>query len=55
MPKKSTVNDINWNLVKENLAGDAAVLVVDVAKEKQYALLSTRRLSDLSAFRPHIL
>lgn len=40
------VNDINWNLVKENLAGGAAVLAVDVAKEKQYALLSTGSLSD---------
>ncbi|MDD5410081.1 MAG: transposase [Methylobacter sp.] len=35
------VNDINWSLVKENLAGGAAVLAVDIAKEKQYALLST--------------
>jgi transposase len=35
------VSDINWNQIKEKLAGNAAVLAVDVAKEKQYALLST--------------
>jgi len=35
------VNDINWVQIKEKLAGRVAVLAVDVAKEKQYALLST--------------
>jgi|GEM_PF-5956827 hypothetical protein len=35
------VSDINWNLVKEKLAGSTAVLAVDVVREKQYALLST--------------
>jgi transposase len=35
------VNDINWIQMKEKLAGGTAVLAVDVAKEKQYALLST--------------
>lgn len=35
------VNDINWVQMKEKLAGGTAVLAVDVAKEKQYALLST--------------
>ena len=34
------VNQINWNQTKENLSGAAAVLAVDVAKEKQYALLT---------------
>jgi transposase len=34
------VNDINWAQLKDKLAGCAAVLAVDVAKEKQYALLS---------------
>jgi transposase len=35
------VNDVNWAQLKEKLAGGSAVLAVDVAKEKQYALLST--------------
>jgi transposase len=35
------VNDVNWAQLKEKLAGGIAVLAVDVAKEKQYALLST--------------
>lgn len=35
------VNNINWTQVKEQLAGEAAVLAIDVAKEKQYGLLST--------------
>ncbi len=34
------VNQINWNQTKENLSGAAAVLAVDIAKEKQYALLT---------------
>ena len=34
------VNQINWNQVKERLSGEAAVLAIDVAKEKQYALLT---------------
>ena len=33
------VNQINWNQTKENLSGAAGVLAVDVAKQKQYALL----------------
>jgi transposase len=35
------VNDINWNQIKEQLAGESAMLAIDVAKEKQYALLSS--------------
>jgi len=34
------VNQINWNQVKGYLAGEAVVFAVDVAKEKQYALLT---------------
>ncbi len=34
------VNQINWNQVKERLSGEAAVFAIDVAKEKQYALLT---------------
>jgi transposase len=43
------VNDVNWGQIKEQLAGSVAVLAVDVAKEKQYALLSTadRSVSEL--------
>jgi hypothetical protein len=33
------VNKINWPQVKEQLSGEAAVFAIDIAKEKQYALL----------------
>lgn len=35
------VNNINWTKIKEQLAGEATVLAIDVAKEQQYALLGT--------------
>lgn len=35
------VNTINWDQLKSELSGEAAVLALDVAKENQYALLST--------------
>jgi transposase len=35
------VNDINWTKAKEQIAGGHAAMTVDIAKEKQYALLST--------------
>lgn len=35
------VNDINWVQLQEQIAGGEAALAVDIAKEKQYALLST--------------
>lgn len=35
------VNDINWAQLQEQIAGGEAALAVDIAKEKQYALLST--------------
>ena len=34
------VNKINWSKVTKQLSGEAAVFAIDVAKEKQYALLS---------------
>ncbi len=35
------VNDINWLEVKAQLCGGSVVLAVDVAKEKQYGLLTS--------------
>ncbi len=35
------VNEINWAQAKEKIAGGHAAMTVDIAKEKQYALLST--------------
>jgi transposase len=38
--RSKKVNKINWNQVNEQLSGAAAVFAIDVAKEKQYALLT---------------
>ena len=35
------VNKINWIQVTERLPEEVVVFAIDVAKEKQYALLST--------------
>jgi transposase len=37
------VNDINWTQLQDQIAGGDAALAVDIAKEKQYALLSTEK------------
>lgn len=39
--KAKKVNQINWAQAKEQIAGGHAAMTVDIAKEKQYALLST--------------
>ena len=39
------VNHINWNQIKEQLAGEPVVFAIDVAKVKQYALLSNKENS----------
>jgi transposase len=39
--RSKKVNDINWVRLKEQIDGGEATLAVDIAKEKQYALLST--------------
>ena len=38
--RSKNVNKINWNQVNEKLSGELLVFAIDVAKEKQYALLS---------------
>ena len=38
--RTKNVNKINWDKVTEQLTGEAAVFAIDVAKEKQYALLT---------------
>lgn len=38
--RTKNVNKINWSQVKEHLSGGAAVFALDVAKTKQYALLT---------------
>ncbi len=35
------VNKINWSQVKEQLSGETAVFAIDIAKKKQYALLTS--------------
>lgn len=39
--RTKNVNKINWTSLKERLNGEAAVFAIDIAKEKQYAMLST--------------
>jgi transposase len=39
--RAKNVNTINWADLKQQLTGAAIVFAIDVAKEKQYALLST--------------
>ncbi|SMG65464.1 hypothetical protein BMETH_3430672372466, partial [methanotrophic bacterial endosymbiont of Bathymodiolus sp.] len=38
--RTKNVNKINWSLVKEQLSGAAVVFALDVAKTRQYALLT---------------
>ena len=35
------VNQMNWDRIKEQIAGEACVFAIDVAKKQQYAMLST--------------
>lgn len=41
--RSKNVNELNFSQVKERLAKESAVLAIDVAKEKQYALLSNTK------------
>ena len=38
--RAKNVNKINWDKVTEQLSGEAGVFAIDVAKAKQYALLT---------------
>ena len=38
--RAKNVNTINWDKVTEQISGESAVFAIDVAKEKQYALLT---------------
>lgn len=39
------INKINWNKIKEQLAGEGIAFAIDVAKEKQFALLVNKDAS----------
>jgi len=47
--RSKNVNKINWSQVTEQLTGDVVTFAIDIAKEKQYALLSDSKgsLSEL--------
>ena len=38
--RAKNVNKINWATITERLSGDLSVFAIDVAKQKQYALLT---------------
>jgi transposase len=40
--RSKEVNQINWNELKESLSGEKIALAIDVAKQKQYAVLANR-------------
>ena len=49
--RSKKVKQINWNKLKENFAGEALALAVDVAKQKQFALLTNQDGSVSELFR----